>query len=92
MVGPFCNHDTLQWITEKQDDGQWTIRSVRDQKYLGFEDAVTPDNGTPLVGLDKPQLWDIEILAESEDHDNPRVRYVISRTSLAIIAPDFERL
>lgn len=48
-----------QWITEEQDDGQWTIRSVRAQKYLGFEG--TPDNGTRLVGLAKPQLWDIEI-------------------------------
>jgi hypothetical protein len=46
------NHDTLKFITEEeQDDGQWTIRSVRAQKYLRFDN--TPDGGTPLVGLDK---------------------------------------
>ena len=80
----------LQWITEKQDDGQWTIRSVKYQKYLGFEN--TPKDGTPLVGLDEPQLWDIEALSDSEDHDNPRVKYVLSRTPLAMTAPDFEAL
>jgi len=66
----------LQWVTEKQDEGQWTIRSVWHQKYLGFENA--PEDGTPLVGLDEPQLWDIEILSDSEDHDNPGVKYVLS--------------
>jgi hypothetical protein len=45
--------DTLKWILKKQDNGQWTIQSVRAQKYLGFENS--PGNGTPLVGLDKPQ-------------------------------------
>jgi len=42
-----------------QDDGQWTLQSVRHQKYLGFEN--TPKDGTPLDGLDEPQRWDIEI-------------------------------
>ncbi|KAF8264531.1 hypothetical protein EI94DRAFT_1805694 [Lactarius quietus] len=69
--------------TEKQDDGQWTLRSVKPQKYIAFEN--TPENGTALVGLDKTQLWDIEILSESEDHDNPRVRSLLSRTPLARI-------
>jgi hypothetical protein len=44
------------------------------QKYVRFEN--TPDNRTAFVVIDKPQLWDIEILSESEDHDNPRVNYV----------------
>ena len=64
----------LQWIIEKQDNGQWTIRSIRDQEYVGFENK--PDNETAVVGVNKPQLWDIEILRESEDHDNPRVKYI----------------
>ncbi|KAF8264529.1 hypothetical protein EI94DRAFT_461207 [Lactarius quietus] len=82
----FHGGDNQQWITEKHDDGQWTIRSVRYQEYIALDN--TPENGTALFGLDKPQRWDIEILSESEDHDNPRVKYVLSRTSLAIIAPD----
>ena len=80
----------LQWIIEKQGDGQWTIRSVRDQEYVGFENE--PDNGAAVVGVNKPQLWDIEILSESEDHDNPRVKYIQLRTALAISAADFEFL
>src|ERR1700761_4157640 len=27
MACPSYNHDIFQWITEKQDDGQWTIQS-----------------------------------------------------------------
>ncbi|KAI9448739.1 carbohydrate-binding module family 13 protein [Lactarius psammicola] len=52
--------ENQQWITEKQVNGQWTIRSVWRQKYLGVE--TTPYNGIQLVGLDKPQFWDIDIL------------------------------
>ena len=74
MACPSYNNDTFQWITEKQDDGQWTIQSFKLQKYVGLEN--TPKNGTPLFGVDKPQRWDIEILADSDDHNNPRVRYV----------------
>ena len=59
----------------KQDDGQWTIQSVSGHKYIGFEN--TPKDGTRLVGLDKPQHWDIEVLSDSEDHDNLRVKYVL---------------
>ena len=66
----------LQWIPEQKEDGQWTLQSVRHHKYLGIES--TPKNGTPLYALDEPQLWDIEILPESEDHDNPRVKYVLA--------------
>ena len=74
IVCPSYNYDTLQWITEKQDDGQWTLQSPARQKYLGFEN--TPKDGTPLLGLDKPQLWDIEVLSDSEDYDNLSVKYV----------------
>ncbi|KAI9448740.1 carbohydrate-binding module family 13 protein [Lactarius psammicola] len=81
----FHGSDNQQWITEKQDDGQWTIRSVRHQKYLGFES--TPEDGTPLVGLDEPQLWDIEILSDSEDHDNPRVKLWVRGTLLVVEYP-----
>ncbi|KAF8261982.1 hypothetical protein EI94DRAFT_1744743 [Lactarius quietus] len=81
----FHGKDNQQWITEKQDDGQWTIRSVRHQKYVGFD--TIPDNGTVVVGLDKPQLWDIEILSESEDHDNPRVRLWLRGTLLVVEYP-----
>ena len=49
--------------------------SVSIQKsFLGFKN--TPKDGTIIFGVDKPQLWDIEILSDSDDHDNPRVRYV----------------
>ena len=74
IARPSYNRDTLQWITEKQDDGQWTIQSISGQKYLGFEHI--PNDGTPLFGLNKPQLWDIEVLSDSEDDDNLRVKYV----------------
>jgi hypothetical protein len=87
---PPYNHDVLQWILDKQGDGQWTIRSVMHQKYVGFES--NPKNGAAVVGLDRPRHWDIEILdsEDSEDHDYPRVKYVLSRTPLTMIAPDFK--
>jgi hypothetical protein len=72
---PSYNRDALQWIIERQSDGQWTIRSVKYQKYLGFENA--PKDGAPIVGRDKPHLWDIEIQsADSEEDDDTRVKYV----------------
>jgi hypothetical protein len=74
-----------QWITEQQDDGQWTIQSVSGQKYIGFEN--TPKDGTVLVGLNKPQLWDIEILPDSEDHDNLSVKLWIRDTLLVVEFP-----
>ena len=72
------NRDTFKWIPEEQDDGQWTIQSVTAQKYLGFEKA--PDDGTPLVGLDNPQTWEIEIL-DCDDPVKTNVKYVF-RTNL----------
>jgi hypothetical protein len=56
------NRDTFQWIIEQNDD-QWTIRSVKYQKYLGFENA--PKDGTPVVGLDKPQRSTLAALGSS---------------------------
>src|ERR1700761_4433152 len=39
------DHDTLQWITEQKDDGQWTLQSLSTHKrYLGFKN--TPKDGT----------------------------------------------
>ncbi|KAI9431565.1 carbohydrate-binding module family 13 protein [Lactarius indigo] len=61
-----------QWITDKQDNGQWTIRSVDHHKYLGVE--TTPRDGTQLVGLDRPQFWDIEVLPYSGDAGGPSVK------------------
>ncbi|KAH9161593.1 ricin B lectin domain-containing protein [Lactarius sanguifluus] len=81
----FHGADNQQWITERQDDGQWTIRSVGPQRYLGFE--KTPEDRTPLVGLDGPQLWDIEVLSDSEDHDNPRVKLWVRGTLLVVEFP-----
>ena len=76
IASPSYNHDTLQWITEKEGDGQWTIQSLSTEKrYLGFKNTA-PKDGTIIFGVDRPQLWDIEILSDSDDHDNPRVRYV----------------
>jgi hypothetical protein len=75
---PPYNDYALQWVLDRQGDGQWTIRSVNSQKYLGFES--TPKDGTAVVGLDRPRLWDIEVLEDSEDHDYPRVKYVLSHT------------
>ncbi|KAN0132304.1 hypothetical protein V8E53_009904 [Lactarius tabidus] len=79
-----------QWITVKQDDGQWTLQSASAQKpyYVGFEN--TPKDGTPLIGISTPQLWDIEILPESEDHDNLRVRFWLRDTLLVIEDPPKE--
>ncbi|KAH9041089.1 hypothetical protein EDB85DRAFT_1924198 [Lactarius pseudohatsudake] len=62
----FHGGENQLWITEKHVNGQWTIRSVEHQKYLGVETS-TSNNGTHLVGLDQPQFWDIEVLADSKD-------------------------
>ncbi|KAH9161598.1 ricin B lectin domain-containing protein [Lactarius sanguifluus] len=70
--------DNQQWIIEQQVNGQYTIQSVGRRKYLGVEKI--PDSGTHLVGLDKPQFWDIEILPGSEDPARPSVMHVLSRT------------
>jgi len=78
--------ENQQWITEKQDDGQWTLQSVSGQKYVGFEN--TPKDGTIVVGLDQPQLWDIEILSDSEDHDNLRVKLWVRDTLLVVEFPN----
>ncbi|KAH9069659.1 carbohydrate-binding module family 13 protein, partial [Lactarius deliciosus] len=78
----FHGGESQQWVTEKQANGQWTIRSVAAsgyQKYLCVE--RTPDNGTHLVSLDQPQSWDIEILPDST---KPSVRYVMACTPLAV--------
>ncbi|KAN0133575.1 hypothetical protein V8E53_008743 [Lactarius tabidus] len=70
-------------IDNLQNDGQWTIRSVKYQKYLGFESA--PKDGTPIVGRDKPHLWDIEIQsADSEEDDNTRVKFWVRGTHLVV--------
>ncbi|KAF8264528.1 hypothetical protein EI94DRAFT_461062 [Lactarius quietus] len=82
---PPYTHNSLQWILEKQGDGQWTIQSLKYQKYLGFES--TPKDGTPVVGLDRPRLWDIEILPDSEDHDNTRVKFWVRSTLLVVEFP-----
>ena len=75
----------------KQEDGQWTLQSVSTQKsYVGFKN--TPKDGTPLFGINTSQSWDIEILEESEDHDNLRVRYVLSHILLAMVASEFKSL
>ncbi|KAF8264525.1 hypothetical protein EI94DRAFT_1738215 [Lactarius quietus] len=74
-----------RWIAERQDDGQWTIRSIKYQKYVGFE--KTPKDGTLVVGLDRPHFWDIEILPDSEDHDHPRVKFWARGTHLVVEYP-----
>ena len=49
--------------------------SVSIQKsFLGFKN--TPKDRIHLFSINMPQPWDIAILEESEDHENPRVRYV----------------
>ncbi|KAH8999834.1 hypothetical protein EDB86DRAFT_2907653 [Lactarius hatsudake] len=68
----FHGGENQLWITEKQVNGQWTIRSVEHQKYLGVE--TIPNNGTHLVGLDQPQFWDIEILPDSKNPNKPSVK------------------
>ncbi|KAI9448742.1 ricin B-like lectin [Lactarius psammicola] len=71
----FHGGENQKWITEKQVNGQWTIRSVcaSAQKYLGVEKTL--DNGTLLVGRDEPQFWDIEILPGCEDSTRLRVKF-----------------
>jgi len=89
IASPFHGAENQQWITVKQDDGQWTLQSVSIQKsYVGFKN--TPKDGTPLFGINTPQLWDIEILAESEDHDDLRVRFWLRDTLLVIEDPNKE--
>ncbi|KAI9441741.1 hypothetical protein H4582DRAFT_1934598 [Lactarius indigo] len=72
-----------QWITERQVNGQWAIRSVDRKKYLGVEKTL--DNGTPLVGLDQPQLWDIEILPGC-DASRPSVKLCQSLNGTCFVA------
>ncbi|KAN0133565.1 Ricin B lectin domain containing protein [Lactarius tabidus] len=83
----FHGGENQQWILDKQGDGQWTIRSVMHQKYVGFGD--TPRNGAAVVGLDRPCHWDIEILdsEDSEDHDYPRVKFWVRSTLLVVEFP-----
>jgi hypothetical protein len=92
IARPSYNRNTVQWIIERQNDGEWAILSVDHQKYLGFEN--TPKDGTAILGLDKPYLWDIEIQSDSEEDDNTRVKCVLLRTllRLAMVAPDFDPL
>ena len=71
---PSYNRDSLQWIMVKQEDGQWTIQSVSGKRYLGFKN--TPKDRTLIFGCEKPQLWDLEILSDSDAYDNVRVKYV----------------
>ncbi|KAH9030989.1 carbohydrate-binding module family 13 protein [Lactarius pseudohatsudake] len=52
-----------QWIIDRQDNDQWTIRSAEHHKYLGV--VSTPRDGIQLVGVDEPQSWNIEILGEA---------------------------
>ncbi|KAH8989169.1 hypothetical protein EDB86DRAFT_2808009 [Lactarius hatsudake] len=68
-----------QWIIERQVNNQYTIQSVGHHKYLGVE--KTPGNGTHLVGLDKPQFWDIEIQPDSKDATKLSAKYVTLRTT-----------
>ncbi|KAF8269117.1 hypothetical protein EI94DRAFT_1038863 [Lactarius quietus] len=82
----FHDGENQQWITEKQYDGKWTIRSVGPQKYIAF--VNTPENGTALVGLDEPQLWDIKIL-NSSDPAKTSVKYAFFITGPLAIASDF---
>ncbi|KAN0133568.1 hypothetical protein V8E53_008736 [Lactarius tabidus] len=83
----FHGGDNQQRILEKQDDGQWTIQSVRYNRYLGIENT-SPQDGTRVVGLQKPRfLWDIELLPDSEDHDNTRVRLWVRGTLLVVEFP-----
>ncbi|KAI9437213.1 carbohydrate-binding module family 13 protein [Lactarius indigo] len=75
----FHGGENQLWITEKQVNGQWTIRSVEHQKYLGIETS-TPNNGTHLVGLDQPQFWDIEVLPDNNEPTKPRVNHWVRGT------------
>ncbi|KAH9069660.1 hypothetical protein EDB83DRAFT_445396 [Lactarius deliciosus] len=91
----FHGGENQLWITEKHVNGQWTIRSVEHQKYLGVETS-TSNNRTHIVGLDQPQFWDIEVLADSKDSTstNPSVKYVLShrRLLLTLTPSSFHRL
>ncbi|KAH9055697.1 hypothetical protein EDB87DRAFT_1283036 [Lactarius vividus] len=79
----FHGGENQLWITEKQANGQWTIRSVEHQKYLAVE--TTPYDGTYLVGLDQPQFWDIEIPIRFLRTLNPALRY--ANGSVALVSP-----
>ncbi|KAH9030987.1 ricin B lectin domain-containing protein [Lactarius pseudohatsudake] len=81
--------ENQQWVIDEQVNGQWTIRSVDQQKYLGVEKA--PDNGTHLVGLDQPQFWDIEILPGCEDATKPSVKYVTVRGTCFVVDHPLEK-
>ena len=48
----FC----LQWTFENNGSG-WTIKSAGSGKYIGIESGA--DDGTPLVAVDDPFVWDI---------------------------------
>ncbi|KAF8257422.1 ricin B lectin domain-containing protein [Lactarius quietus] len=76
--------ENQQWITEEQYDGQWTIRSVALQKYIAL--ANTPKDGTALVALDEPQLWDIKIV-DNGNYAKTSVKFCIRNTTLVADFP-----
>ena len=46
----------MQWTFDNTGSG-WTIRSAGSGKYIGIEGDA--DDGTPLVAVDSPFVWDI---------------------------------
>jgi len=59
----------LQWTFENNGSG-WTIKSAGSGKYIGIEGDA--DDGTPLIAVDNPYVWDIW----PDERDNSHFRCV----------------
>jgi len=63
-----------QWTFENTGSG-WTIRSAGSGKYIGIEGD--PNDGTPLIAVDEPVVWDIW----PDERDNSHFRIFAPNTT-----------
>jgi hypothetical protein len=63
----------LQWTFDNTDSG-WTIKSAGSGKYIGIEGD--PNDGTPLIAVDEPVVWNIW----PDERDKSHFRYVCCYT------------
>ncbi|EPS44443.1 hypothetical protein H072_1564 [Dactylellina haptotyla CBS 200.50] len=63
--------ENQQWVTLDKKT-HWYIQNLDSGKYLGVADPRDLDDGTPLIGVDKPFKWKIE------EHDDGTYRISVA--------------
>ncbi|KAF8264538.1 hypothetical protein EI94DRAFT_1703163 [Lactarius quietus] len=74
----------IGWTSHGGANQQWITEEHRASEYIGL--ANTPKNGTALVALDEPQLWDIKIV-DSSDYAKTSVKLCIRNTTMVADFP-----